>query len=129
MNWEDLSQLKNAGHYIGSHTITHVMLGTMSDKVLIKNELLNSAKIIEQKLGHYPITISYPVGSYNDKTKELSNEAGYTIGLAVKQKLYDPQKDNVFKIPRIELYNEPWWKTKLRITNTLEDLKSLIRYK
>ena len=39
------------------------------------------------------------------------------------------QKDDLFEVSRIELYNEPWWKTRLRITNTLENIKSLIRYK
>jgi hypothetical protein len=35
----------------------------------------------------------------------------------------------LFEVSRIELYNEPWWKTRLRITNILENIKSLIHYK
>ncbi len=129
MSWQEVQQLKNAGHYIGSHTVSHCMLGTMTDKQEIKKELNNSAKRIEEKLGHFPVTISYPVGSFNETTKELSKQAGYKIGLAVKQNIYDPNKDDLFEISRIELYNEPWWKTRLRISNALEDIKSLIRYK
>jgi peptidoglycan/xylan/chitin deacetylase (PgdA/CDA1 family) len=129
MDWNDLAQLKNAGHYIGSHTVTHCMLGTMNDEKEITNELLNSGNRIKENLGYFPATISYPVGSYNETTKRLSKEAGYKIGLAVKQQMYDPKKDDLFEIPRIELYNEPWWKTRLRITNTLEDIKTMIRYK
>lgn len=129
MNWNDLKELKNAGYYIGSHTVTHAMLGTMTNENEIKNELLISAKTIEEKLGHFPITISYPVGSFNDTTKRISKEIGYKIGLAVKQNTYNPNKEDLFEISRIELYNEPWWKTRLRITNTLENIKSIIRYK
>jgi peptidoglycan/xylan/chitin deacetylase (PgdA/CDA1 family) len=129
MNWQDLQQLKNAGHNIGSHTVTHCMLGTMTNEKEIMYELTASFQTIKEKLGVAPVTISYPVGSFNETTKRLAKEAGYTIGLAVKQNVYDPDKEDRFEISRIELYNEPWWKTRLRISNTLENIKTLIRYK
>ena len=129
MNWQDLIELKSQGHYIGSHTTSHCMLGTMTDVNEIKDELLLSGQIIEKHLGYFPKSISYPVGSYNKMTIELSKQAGYTIGLAVKQRLYDPDRDSDFEMPRIELYNESWLKTRLRITNILEDIKKTLRYK
>ena len=129
MNWNDLRELRRAGHYIGSHTVTHSMLGTMDNHEEISKELVLSAQRIQKELGYFPITISFPVGSYNETTKLLSKQAGYKIGLAVKQNIYDPKKDDLFEISRIELYNEPWWKTKLRISNTLENIKKLIKYK
>jgi len=58
----------------------------------------------------------------------LSKKAGYKFGLAVKQKLFNPSTDNFFEIPRIELYNESWLKTRLRISNTLEHIKKAIGY-
>jgi peptidoglycan/xylan/chitin deacetylase (PgdA/CDA1 family) len=129
MDWEDLKKLKQQGHYIGSHTITHCMLASVKNENDLRNELLNSAKIIEQKLGHFPITISYPGDSYNETTMRISKEAGYLMGLAVKQELYNPLKDDVFEIPRIALNNEPWWKNLLRITHTLEVAKKIIKYR
>jgi peptidoglycan/xylan/chitin deacetylase (PgdA/CDA1 family) len=129
MNWNDVKQLKNAGHYIGSHSVTHAMLGTMENEIDVKNELLNSGNKIKEQLSYFPKTISYPVGSFNETTKRLAKENGYEIGLAVKQTVYDPQTHNRFEIPRIELYNESWWKTRSRITNSLEKLKSIIGYK
>ncbi len=129
MDWSDLLELKKAGHYIGSHTVTHCMLGTMSNEVEITEELLVSGQMIEKHLGYFPKTISYPVGSHNDTTIRLSKEVGYIAGLVVKQKLYDPAKDSIFEIPRIELYNENWFKTKLRILNVIEPLKEFLRYK
>lgn len=129
MNWDDLRALRNEGHYIGSHTITHCMLGTMNDEKEVKHELLDSGNRIKKELGYFPLSISYPVGSFNSTTKQLAIEAGYKLGLAVKQNIYNPAKDDLFEISRIELYNEPWWKTKLRISNALENLKTLIKYK
>lgn len=129
MNWKDLKELRNAGHYIGSHTVTHSMLGTMSDEKEIMDELVQSGSRIKEELDYFPVSISYPVGSFNETTKRLAKEAGYKLGLAVKQNIYNPGKDDFYEISRIELYNESWWKTKLRILNTLENIKSLIRYK
>lgn len=129
MSWDDCRALVSEGHYIGSHTVSHGMLGTMEDDAEVVHELLGSKKRIEQELGYSPKTISYPVGSYNDRVKKLAEKGGYTIGLAVNQTRYNPEHHDCFEIPRIELYNEPWLKTKLRITNRLEHLKRLIRYR
>lgn len=125
MDWDDLRQLRSYGHYIGSHTITHCMLGTMNDETEIKNELSGSGNEIKTQLGYFPKTISYPVGSYNETTIRLSKEAGYQVGLAVKQRKYDPSRDSVFEIPRIELYNEAWLKTQMRINGVYGKLSKL----
>ena len=101
MDWNQVKQLNKEGHYIGSHTLTHCMLGTMSNEKEIYEELYNSGMVIEKNLGYFPKTISYPVGSYNEQTIELSKKAGYKFGLAVKQKLFNPSTDNFFEIPRI----------------------------
>lgn len=129
MDWQDLNKLISNGHQIGSHTVSHCMLGTISDSNLQEKELLDSANIIFQKLRVFPTTISYPVGSYNATTIQISKRVGYKIGLAVKQDVYTPDKCDLFEIPRIELYNESWIKTRLRISNRLEDLKKIIRYR
>ena len=129
MDWEDLRELRKEGHYIGSHTLTHSMLGTMENEDEIASELTLSGKKIEDHLGYFPLSISYPVGSFNKMTKELARKAGYKIGLAVKQDVHKPQKEDLFEVSRIELYNESWWKTRLRITNTLANIKSIIKYK
>jgi peptidoglycan/xylan/chitin deacetylase (PgdA/CDA1 family) len=113
MSWEDLKSLIASGHVIGSHTVTHSMLGTMNNEEELRFELEESGNIINRKLGFFPLTISYPVGSYNNDVIRLSKMAGYKLGLAVKQQPYNPICDNLFEIPRIELYNESWWKTKL----------------
>jgi peptidoglycan/xylan/chitin deacetylase (PgdA/CDA1 family) len=127
MNWHDLKELKNDGHYVGSHTVTHSMLGTMQNEENLRSELVNSGKKIEEKLGYFPKTISYPVGSYNEMTKRMSREAGYEIGLAVNQIPYDKQRHDRFEVPRIELYNESWLKTRIRIGSLYYRTRKLFR--
>ena len=129
MNWSHIRELSKLGHHIGSHTVSHEMLGTVNDEEFIKNELVKSKQRIIDELEKDPISISYPVGSYNEKVQKLSKMSGYKLGLAVNQDEYIPEKNNLFEIQRIELYNESWWKTKLRITNNLEKIKKLIRYR
>lgn len=115
MDWDDLRRLQSMGHYIGSHTVTHFMLGTMQSETEVESELRVSAKRIKEELGYFPVTISYPVGSYDAATIDAAKKVGYKAGLAVKQRVYHPDRDSVYEIPRIELYNEPWVKTWLRI--------------
>jgi peptidoglycan/xylan/chitin deacetylase (PgdA/CDA1 family) len=129
MDWNDLRNLSALGHNIGSHTVSHCMLGTMTNEAEIRYELKTSAKRIKEELGFFPKTISYPVGSYNQTTIKISKEVGYSIGLAVKQDVYLPKKNNIFEVPRIELYNESWLKTSLRISHTLEKIKKVIKYR
>lgn len=129
MDWNDLMALKSAGHYIGSHTVTHPLLGTIESEEDVVHELHQSALRIEQKLGHRPASISYPVGSFSPRVKELSRQAGYEMGLAVKQDVFWPENEDLFEVSRIELHNEPWWKTRLRISNTLETIKKKIHYR
>lgn len=127
MNWDEVRQLNNCGFEIGSHTVSHAVLGTINDKNDLKRELFDSKKIIEQELGKTCYTISYPVGSYNDEVKKMSQEVGYQIGLAVGQIFFDTNQNDFFEIPRTELYNEHIFKTKLRMNGLLEKIKNIIR--
>lgn len=129
MNWGHIRRLSQLGHHIGSHTVSHEMLGTVSDEEFIKKELVDSRQRILDELKKDPVSISYPVGSYNQTVQRLSKETGYKLGLVVNQDEYIPDMNNLFEIQRIGLYNESWWKTKLRITNRLEQIKKLIRYR
>lgn len=126
LSWAEINQLKNEGVEIGSHTVTHPPLATIEDEKELEFELYNSAKCIEKKTGEFPISISYPVGSYNARVKLISQKVGYKLGLAVNQDIYDESKHDNFEIPRLELYNEFFSKTKLRISGTLTKIKKLI---
>ena len=128
MSWDDIRALAKEGHYIGSHTVTHPALSTVDNIYTLKYELAHSAERIQTELGYFPLSISYPVGSFNETTKKVSKDVGYKIGLAVNQKIHNPKIEDIFEISRLELYNESWFKTKLRISDSLEKIKRLIRF-
>lgn len=126
MNWKEIKEIYNEGVEIGSHTTTHTPLATIKDENHLMNELIYSQQILQEKIGIFPRTISYPVGSYNPLVKQKSKECGYRFGLAVNQTHYNTNKQDLFEIPRIELYQESMFKTKLRITETIQRVKKLI---
>jgi peptidoglycan/xylan/chitin deacetylase (PgdA/CDA1 family) len=125
MSWEDIHQLAQAGFQIGSHSHTHPMLAALEDEVEIFNELNLSAEIINENLGKKPLTISYPIGSFDKRVTRLAAQAGYKWGLAVEQKFYRDEQDDKMAIPRTELYEEPWWKVSLRISGIYQRAKQL----
>ncbi|MGQ0739706.1 MAG: polysaccharide deacetylase family protein [Bacteroidota bacterium] len=127
MNWGEVKELQDTGFYIGSHSQTHPMLASLTSEEEIKEELMISAGKIEEKLGQKPLTISYPIGSWDDRVTSASAESGYKYGLAVEQRFYKPEADNILTIPRVELYNEPWWKARMRISGLYQTVKKLVR--
>lgn len=127
MNWDDIRQLSRQGFIIGSHSHTHPMLASLQNEPEISDELGVSAARIQQETGSFPQTISYPIGSFDSRVVNLSKANGYKYGLAVEQRFYRPGKDDFFKIPRVELYQEPWWKVKMRISGVYSTLKKAWR--
>ncbi|HWR33669.1 MAG TPA: polysaccharide deacetylase family protein [Chitinophagaceae bacterium] len=125
MNWNDIKQLMAGGFIVGSHSHTHPLLASMQSETEILNELQPSAQRISKETGKFPSTISYPIGSYDNRVIELAIRAGYKYGLAVGQQFYTQGKDDVFRIPRVELYQEPWWKVKMRVSGVYSKLKKL----
>ncbi|MCG3167222.1 MAG: hypothetical protein POELPBGB_03008 [Bacteroidia bacterium] len=127
MNWKDINEIKSGGTVVGSHTVSHPLLAKIESEEEIEIELKLSAEKIKEQTSEFPSTISYPIGSYDERVKKLAKKTGYKFGLAVQQQVLDTTKHNVFEVPRIELYNEPMLKTKLRINGTLEKIKKVLR--
>ncbi len=124
MDWGQVSQLASDGFAIGSHTVTHPLLATIDDQEILDYELTYSRDRIIEMIGVVPKSISYPIGSWSPSVVDASRRAGYEIGLAVMNKPYDRITDSGFAVPRIELYNESWTKTLLRMHGWIHRVKS-----
>ena len=125
MNWNDIRELKQHGFHIGSHSHTHPMLGALEDESEINDELVISSGRILKETGAPPRTLSYPIGSFDDRVIKLAQKNGYKWGLAVEQRFYLPHKDTLFTIPRVELYQEPWWRVNMRMSGMYSRLKHI----
>ena len=127
MSWDDLRSLKNEPVEIGSHSISHPPLATIENETLLEHEIRKSGEIIQSQLGYFPVTISYPVGSYDRRVMETAKRSGYKIGLALRQKKFNPDKDDLFEVPRLELYNDSFFRNVIKLYGIETAIKSLIR--
>ncbi|MBM3417021.1 MAG: polysaccharide deacetylase family protein [Bacteroidetes bacterium] len=80
MSWSEVKELHEAGFYIGSHSHTHPMLASLAGEEELFNELSVSSEKIQQQLGEKPLTISYPIGSYDKRVITCSKWRDINLG-------------------------------------------------
>jgi peptidoglycan/xylan/chitin deacetylase (PgdA/CDA1 family) len=76
---EQLREISDRGHEIGSHTMSHAKLTFLSD-VDLERELSNSKKELEDIIGKPVNSLSFPFGGWNERIWEKALAAGYTYG-------------------------------------------------
>ena len=65
LNWDEIKEMSNNDIDFGSHTCSHSIL-TKIDLDSAKKEIINSKKLIEEKLGKPIEVFCYPRGEVND---------------------------------------------------------------
>ncbi|MEZ4648498.1 MAG: polysaccharide deacetylase family protein [Candidatus Eisenbacteria bacterium] len=82
MSWEELEELTERGHLIGSHTRSHHAL-VKFDRERIKSELHGSAEALELHLGlpARDLSLAYPYGSFDDTVIGVAKKR-YACGFA-----------------------------------------------
>jgi peptidoglycan/xylan/chitin deacetylase (PgdA/CDA1 family) len=108
MSWEQVADLKEQGHIIGSHTLTHPNLAKIS-KDEMRYEIVDSKRIIDQKLDTDTIHFSYPnpglSPQWDEETTQAVNDAGYkTAVLSRHGAVY--VNDNLFTLNRAAVPSE-----------------------
>jgi len=80
MNWDQARKLRDAGHIVGSHTLTHPNVAHL-DESDARRELVNSKRRLEEELEEPVVHFSYPHPALNPSwtpgTVALTQEAGY----------------------------------------------------
>jgi len=82
LTWSQIKEMSDNGMAIGSHALDHPSLSVLSGAVL-KKELEESKKIIEEKIGKKIDYLAYKGGSFNEKDIEATRAAGYQAALSV----------------------------------------------
>ena len=92
VTWNQLKKIKADGFEVGSGCVSRTDLTKKKEKERekayfkrIENELVRSKKIIDRKLGQKTIHLAFPYGGYNQRILQLSEGAGYKIGLSVRK--------------------------------------------
>lgn len=84
---------------IGSHTYGHPDLTSLSSEQVL-NQLTSSKQILEKTFSTKIVSFCYPYGFYNEDTKKLVEQAGYTNATTTKLGSV-VSSDNLFEINRI----------------------------
>ena len=74
--WEQITQMAQDGVTIGSHTMHHSYVPLVSDDRL-GEELVDSKRVIEQRIGVPVRFLSYPVGGFTEQAQAVAKQAGY----------------------------------------------------
>ena len=80
LTWSELRDLERRGIAIGSHTVTHADLATLSDARALA-ELRQSRAALEAQLGHPVQWFSYPHDDFNARVVALVRAAGYVLAV------------------------------------------------
>ena len=104
MSWDQLRELKAAGHEIGAHTVSHISLGhELPDAV--EQEVAASLTRVREEIGSVSPVYSYPYGEAANVTPALADQlrrSGCTAGLTTVVGLNSPNI-NVFQLKRLSI--------------------------
>lgn len=78
--WFELLELERRGIEIGSHTVSHRDLRTLSDRELT-HELVTSRRSLERRLHHSMPWLAYPFGGHDRRVVAAARRAGYLLAV------------------------------------------------
>ena len=84
MNWEQIKELSDRGHEIGSHT-RDVLSGINTEKLnfkQIEDQITGSKKDLENK-GFKCSTFAYPLGEWNEQVIQILKSNNFKLGRAI----------------------------------------------
>ncbi len=103
MNWDEIHIMSNGGVDFGSHGKSHRVL--IQNESIASEEILESKKIIEKKLGKEINSFSYPNGSYTQEVVKLVKKSGYCIAFGTESGFVS-SKDEPFTLKRINIHED-----------------------
>lgn len=91
-------ELRRAGIYIGSHTVTHPRLSELPANE-VRRELKDSKQALEDVLGEPVNHLCYPYGSHKLETMHAAAESGYLTATTCVRAIAKPG-DDLLALPR-----------------------------
>ncbi len=86
MTWTQCKEMAENGMEIGSHTVSHPILSSLTSEDL-KFEVIESKRIIEEEVGEQVTTLAFPNGGpndYNDSVMSTIKNHGYSFSASFK---------------------------------------------
>lgn len=101
MTWKQIKEMADAGIKIGCHTMNHAKLVGLSAQAL-QVELVDSKKLLEQKLGIPIYAIAYPCGY---ATPEVLEEVQKNYALGFYANVDDKREETMYTFNRYGVFN------------------------
>jgi peptidoglycan/xylan/chitin deacetylase (PgdA/CDA1 family) len=120
-SWEELASARDVLD-VGSHTYSHTILGLCHDQEFIRNEVVRSKAMIEERLGQPCAHFAYPRGletDFNEKLHKLLAETGHRTAVTTCERLV-AAGTNPFEIPRFYVSETPVAELAAQLSGVLE---------
>ncbi len=101
MSWQQVRQLADEGMEIASHTLSHPHLARIGDGDVLR-ELRDSRRILEGRIARPVTRISYPHGSFDQRTERIAAEIGYTSAFTSRP-WFSGTSPSLYAIPRVSV--------------------------
>ena len=110
MDWSQILELHKSEYVeIGNHSHSHEYLVDENSEI-IKNDILKSIEIFEDKLGKNSSFFSYPFGEYSVEFKKIIKDLGFKYAFGQHSGVIDETKD-LWELPRFPI-NEKYGEIK-----------------
>ncbi len=134
---EQVKELLASGAELGSHSVSHELMtarGKFKDdaayEAWLTDEIVNSKKILEERFGVTVNSFAYPFGGYNERIRQMIEDAGYTSAVTVNGAKSDFETP-LQEIPRFIIHgaDDSNWKlgTTFRSTSVISDENNLLK--
>jgi len=83
LDWSQIIEMSKNGVEFGTHTASHPILTSLTDTEL-KNELVKSKCILQEKIGKEILVMAYPngmIGDYSENVIKMAKTSGYKLAL------------------------------------------------
>lgn len=100
---DQLREMHRQGMEIGSHTISHPDLTTLTEEEL-EHEIGQSKQQLEEIVNAPVVSFAYPYGRYHHKAVESVRKNGYSFACSVRPGWYSCRA-NDYELPRITIFS------------------------
>jgi peptidoglycan/xylan/chitin deacetylase (PgdA/CDA1 family) len=101
---DDVRRLNELGFEVGSHTLTHAKLPTLSDSRLAL-ELSESKRVLEAVTSNPVTVLAYPWSEHDARVHQAALKAGYRAG-AILRRRTNYRTTSLFELRRIGVNDE-----------------------